>query len=326
MGENSSKTLETNKIVLLGMSNAGKTSIIKSLTREFKMLANLQPTQGIERNSVEILGNSIIFWDFGGQDIYRNKYLKNPERFFVSISYIFYVIDVQDRHQFEENKNYFEAVIKESFKYSPKAQLILLFHKLDPLIEDKSEMEKNKQEFLDFISPTLENYQKSLIEYETSIYNVLSIIKAFSKPLIGKDDIYTNVTMALESFCTTYHLEFTILFTKNFFEIGHYTTDSISADQIHEMLHLFFGKFDENAPYSVLNLTYEGIQIINSKYNIRFGKSRVPFYLALGFSDAKSTLNQDGLKDALTMLNENLQKLFMNIDLSGLMFHLFNNA
>ena len=42
------------KIAILGLANAGKTSIIKVLTQEFDMLTSLRPTQSIERTTVEV--------------------------------------------------------------------------------------------------------------------------------------------------------------------------------------------------------------------------------------------------------------------------------
>ena len=48
------------KIVILGVANGGKTSLLRTLKREFKSLADLKPTKGIERTSLNFFNKKII--------------------------------------------------------------------------------------------------------------------------------------------------------------------------------------------------------------------------------------------------------------------------
>ena len=60
----------------------------------------VKPTRGIERSEFTIFGQKIVFWDYGGQEKYRIKYLKKKERYFLDIDTMFYVVDIQDTRFF----------------------------------------------------------------------------------------------------------------------------------------------------------------------------------------------------------------------------------
>ena len=62
------------KIILLGIANGGKTSLLLTLQREFKSLTKLKPTKGIERSHLDFFKKKIVVWDFGGQTKYRQNY------------------------------------------------------------------------------------------------------------------------------------------------------------------------------------------------------------------------------------------------------------
>ena len=115
-----SQPLNSEKIAILGIDNAGKTSIIKTLAQEFYQIEGLLPTQNVERSIFDFLGKELIFWDFGGQTLYREKYLENPERHFDDISKCFYVLDVQDANSIEDSIKYFEACYTHIYAFSPE--------------------------------------------------------------------------------------------------------------------------------------------------------------------------------------------------------------
>ena len=70
------------KIIISGLDNAGKTSILTALQKKFdfeKEIIALKPTIKVEYHSSKFLGNSIHLWDMGGQQIYRELYIKPSE-------------------------------------------------------------------------------------------------------------------------------------------------------------------------------------------------------------------------------------------------------
>lgn len=84
------------KILLLGLDNAGKTTILKSLADED--VTHIMPTQGFNIKSVNSKGLKLNVWDIGGQKKIR-PYWKN---YFENIDVLIYVIDSSDKKRFDE--------------------------------------------------------------------------------------------------------------------------------------------------------------------------------------------------------------------------------
>ncbi|XP_031557058.1 ADP-ribosylation factor-like protein 3 [Actinia tenebrosa] len=85
------------KILLLGLDNAGKTTILKKLASE--EINHITPTQGFNIKSVSSQnGIRLNVWDIGGQRKIR-PYWKN---YFDDIDVLIYVIDSADRKRMEE--------------------------------------------------------------------------------------------------------------------------------------------------------------------------------------------------------------------------------
>ncbi|MBD3211280.1 MAG: hypothetical protein GF311_01635, partial [Candidatus Lokiarchaeota archaeon] len=94
------------KVIVSGLDNAGKTSILTALKLKYdfrKEVMNLKPTIRVEYQRTEFLGTSAIFWDMGGQEKYRKLYQKRKEMYFGETDLLVYVIDIQDRERFESS-------------------------------------------------------------------------------------------------------------------------------------------------------------------------------------------------------------------------------
>jgi hypothetical protein len=123
-----------------------------------------------------------MVWDLGGQEIYRNEYLANPESYFKEISFCYYVVDVQDYYRLAISTMYFMGVFNLIKRYSPSARIVLLFHKMDP---DYNPNERNlKEQFLGKIKPFMQNKEMLFKSYNTTIFDLTSIKTAFSKEVL----------------------------------------------------------------------------------------------------------------------------------------------
>ena len=75
------------KLIIIGMENAGKTTIVDLLTKETEKVPekppDMNPTKGVERRS--LFQKNIMIWDFGGQESFRKEYLVNSVKYFHSI-------------------------------------------------------------------------------------------------------------------------------------------------------------------------------------------------------------------------------------------------
>ncbi|XP_074643259.1 ADP-ribosylation factor-like protein 3 [Tubulanus polymorphus] len=86
------------KILLLGLDNAGKTTLLKKIASED--VSHITPTQGFNIKSVQSNGINLNVWDIGGQRKIR-PYWRN---YFVDIDMLVFVIDSSDRKRFEETE------------------------------------------------------------------------------------------------------------------------------------------------------------------------------------------------------------------------------
>jgi ADP-ribosylation factor-like protein 3 len=84
------------RILVLGLDNAGKTTILKKLSDED--ITHIMPTQGFNIKSLVHEGFKLNVWDIGGQKSIR-PYWKN---YYDSTDALVFVIDSADRHRMEE--------------------------------------------------------------------------------------------------------------------------------------------------------------------------------------------------------------------------------
>jgi GTPase SAR1 family protein len=304
------------KIAILGLANAGKTSIIKVLTQEFDMLTSLRPTQNIERSYIEILGRQLVFWDFGGQEIYRSKYLTSPQRYFDEVSDAYYVIDSQDPGVIDENIQYFLTVYENLRKYSPNANLILLFHKDDPSDSEVLDKYNLKQKIMEGIVPTLEKANASILIYRTSVYNHLSIITAFSQPILLKRDSSSAISAMLRSVVEMYNLGCAILFSRSFLDIGNAINQRMTVNDQNFLLQQMMKTYkpDIEGVVEIANSEKSSFRLLIVNFSMNVGVHKIPFFLVFAYDD-ESILERDGFEIAMKRLNDNFSKMLSNMDL-----------
>ena len=175
---------ETSKILFTGLDNAGKTSTILALQREFSKIANIEPTKGAQRRMFEFLGKTISEWDLGGQQTYRIAYLKNPTKYFAETEVLIYVIDIRNIARIQESLSYLSDVIEEFKKLEIEPPIFIFFHKYDPALT------RNSYEEIDRLVLYLRdkilgipNYNKFYFR-NTTIYNLSTVISAMSEILL----------------------------------------------------------------------------------------------------------------------------------------------
>lgn len=179
------KTTSASKLLFTGLDNAGKTTIIYALQREFSKIAFLKPTRGAQRRIFEFMGKEIAEWDLGGQISYRISYLKNPGKYFDDTEIVVYVIDVQNRVRIPESISYLKDVVEQFRKLEIAPPMYIFLHKYDPALRRNAlnEMKNLEFEIKEKIKKSVE--YKEIYYYNTSIYDLPSIIKAMSEILLN---------------------------------------------------------------------------------------------------------------------------------------------
>ena len=113
-----SKSTNNFKIVILGLQNAGKTTILYRLS--LGQLVSTQPTIGA--NVEEISHNNVKFqaWDLGGQETMRSVW----DVYYINTDAIIYVIDSADLDCYEDSKIEFMKLLQNE---ELKSTTILIF-------------------------------------------------------------------------------------------------------------------------------------------------------------------------------------------------------
>ncbi len=128
------------KILILGLDNSGKTSILLSLKEDTNLLSyfSLHPTRGVNVEEFQEKDFNTRIWDFGGQADYRSDYLKNFNNYTKGVDEIIYVIDVQDFDRYNEALKYLEEITKLMEKEELNVELLIFLHKYDPNLKKKT--------------------------------------------------------------------------------------------------------------------------------------------------------------------------------------------
>jgi GTPase SAR1 family protein len=164
---------EEQKIIFLGLDNAGKTSL---LTRfggriDLEELSRLTPTRGVDRQDYDSESYSMLIWDFGGQKDHRDEYLQDPEEYFLGTTLLIYVIDIQDPDRFEESVEYFKGILDVLENLEEDPDFLIFFHKFDPRIKDEETTFANIQKLNNLLLPILEDSNFNYESFLTSIYS-----------------------------------------------------------------------------------------------------------------------------------------------------------
>jgi GTPase SAR1 family protein len=210
------------KILFTGLDNAGKTSILLSLKREFSKIANVSPTRGAQRKVFDFLGKTISEWDLGGQKLYRISYIRNPSKYFSNTEIAIYVIDIQDKKRIPEAISYLEDVIKKFEELNIKPPIYILFHKFDPALEKNA-----LNEYTELIINLKEDIKKStnyqrLYFYRTSIHEIENLVLIMSdifRTLIDRPEAINNT---LKEFSQKEQCDGVCLIDNNSLIIGSY--------------------------------------------------------------------------------------------------------
>ncbi len=184
--ESESYLSKEQKIVVIGLSNAGKTTILRKFGGQIgiKDLANLAPTKGVQRKEIVTSDMALILWDFGGQEEYRAVYLSNPEKYFLKVDLVIYVIDLQDSDNYEKSISYFKQILEVFNKLEENPYILIFIHKFDPDVKEDPEIILNVELIKDLVKDVFQETNRFEYDiYFSSIYSAIANEPKFSRYL-----------------------------------------------------------------------------------------------------------------------------------------------
>ena len=174
------------KICVVGLENAGKTAILNLLGRKMglEQLSKLKPTKNIARQNITLKdGMDLVIWDFGGQKDYRNLYIEEPEKYFLSTNLVLYVLDIQNFKKIPQSLKYFKQILTILEGVGEDPHIIVFLHKADPDIISNPSISIEIGHITTLCENLLVKFKFTSDIFPSSIYNFFTNEPNFSRDL-----------------------------------------------------------------------------------------------------------------------------------------------
>lgn len=141
------------KILILGLANSGKTSIILSMRNitDLSSYTAMLPTSGLEISKFINKEDNIeyLLWDFGGQEQYLEEHKQNMNKYISETNEIIYVIDIQDENVYFISVVFLREILTILKTAGYSFEVSIYFHKFDGNFKPNEEKIKELLKIID---------------------------------------------------------------------------------------------------------------------------------------------------------------------------------
>ncbi len=299
------------KVLMIGLDNGGKTSILAVVQDKFSIIKSLLPTRGVKREKLDFFGYPIISWDLGGQIMYREKlYFNRPELFFTEADIVLYVIDSQDPDRFTEAANYFREVLKVLIELKENPAFLIVLSKSDQDIRKTLQWQQNVTNIKNKFSKVIEEFEQFSIDFcDTTVFQRETIMQMFSIALKKVSDTSEIIENILEEYTDQVDAKAASLVSMDGLIFGNYTdtdTDEMLVNNtalLLQTLSNFYNSIGLVREKSIrLDLPLNGFTVRGEKL-FEYSDLQIPVYLWALVSDPKK------LEDKLDYFKQQLLPL-----------------
>lgn len=295
------------KIVFSGLDNSGKTSMILGLEKKYSRMTNIQPTKGVNRTQSTILGMTISVWDLGGQQQYRQQYVKDAELYLFDCDLIFYLIDARDANRFKESVDYYSQILHVLRKFEQNPPVIVCLHKSE--VSSDTDATNSLKDNIEQVRQMVEAVSEDFIVkfFETSIFEPYSLITAFSYGLAALSPNRDIFRHQLEKLAKLSGAQSIILINEKGLIMSDYSSDE-STGKIFELSAPHFTSLYNNFEQFVSGETKKAVYILENTY-ISFHVLEFEFFniYVLSFMNDKDSI--DKIEENLPEFKDNIQNL-----------------
>ena len=192
-----------NKLLLAGLSEAGKTAVKKLYFQNSKLdeITGLSATLNYERLTTTINNAPITILDLGGQRVFIKRFLSGFSPFvFSSVRGLIFLIDTSIKSTRNNSIQYFAECLKKLEQFSPKSEIFVFLHKTDLI--------KNSPNFNTILQLLMEQFQveskRKVRFFFTTIYEPETVINAFLRifEVIIPDKLNEKIVGQIEQFAS----------------------------------------------------------------------------------------------------------------------------
>ncbi|MBN1801397.1 MAG: 50S ribosome-binding GTPase [Candidatus Lokiarchaeota archaeon] len=303
------------KIAFAGLDNAGKTSFLIALRKKYnfqEFVKELLPTKLIEFNAFNFLNQyNVNIWDMGGQEKYRQLYVKNLV-YFEETDFLYYIIDIQDESKFENTLDYLKKILAIYKDLEYNKEVIICFSKFDPKIKNDSVIQTRKHELIKLIRE--KNPELRFKFFETSYYDIASLSVAMSYSL--NQTIKINALHEyIQSLGKKFQCQYVILYSETGLIISDYYGEIFDTKDFEERISIkmsddlrFFQELiDNKQDFSERTSFFNDQKEFVKKFLIDTPRGKISFYLGL----ASNELKQIEVRREFNNFEKELLKAFM---------------
>jgi len=275
------------KLLLIGLDNSGKTSILAVLQDKFSIIKSLLPTRGVKREKLDFFGYPIISWDLGGQVQYREKlYFNRPELFFTEADIMLYMVDTQDLDRIPEAVNYFREVLKVLEDLHEIPSVLIVLSKSDQDVRKTLQWQQNVTSIKNKLNSIGDEFDEFSIDYcDSTIFQRETIMQMFSIALKKVSDTSEIIENILEEFTHQVEAKASSLVSMDGLIFGSYTgsdTDEMLVNNtalLLQTLSNFYNSIGLIRENSIkLDLPLNGFTIRGEKL-FEYSELQIPVYL-----------------------------------------------
>ena len=168
------------KILFLGLSQSGKTSIIQVVFEGILPESTLknQATGRIKKKKIDFSGKIVSVFEVGGQIPFLDESLsKFKESVYSNVKNFVFVVDSSQRHQFLNALVYYNQACLLVREYNKEANIFIFAHKIDLVAEEEKSEILNEIESVFNVGHTFNSVMFTTSIYDETIYEALSSIE-----------------------------------------------------------------------------------------------------------------------------------------------------
>ena len=301
------------KIAFTGLDNAGKTSFLIALRRKYnfyELVKELLPTKLIEFNAFRLMNYSINIWDMGGQEKYRQLYVKNLV-YFEQTDFLYYIIDIQDKERFETSLQYLKKILTIYKDMGYSNEVHVCFHKFDPKIRyDEDYITLSNSLKTQIIQ---QNSDMEFVFFNTTYYDLSSLSRALSYSL-NKVLNLNEIVSYVENLGKKYECGYISLYTDSGLILADYYHNMIDSrdfeerisSKINDDLEFFQSLEDNHSDFTERTSFFDNQKEFVKKYDIETAGGDTTLFLGL----ASDKLEHFEVKKKFKEFHELLEKTF----------------
>lgn len=215
-GKNPSKK----KVLLMGKSEAGKTSMRSIIFANYiaRDTRRLGATMDVEHSHVRFLNNLVLnLWDCGGQEAFmENYFVSQRENIFSNVEVLIFVFDVQS-NDVQKDIEHYQSCLNNILHHSQNAQVFCLIHKMDLIPSGQRNIVfDNRKKDLEHLSKPMEISCYATSIWDETLYKAWSNIMKLLVPNVRELDL------KLKRFADILNADEVLLFEKETFLVVSY--------------------------------------------------------------------------------------------------------